>query len=375
MMDKVSPHFVYTVVALLLLGLIMVASSSSAIAEVYKGHVFAYFNQQLLFAVIGITIAMVATQTPLILWQKMAPYLLFIGIVGLLLVLLPGIGKEVNGSRRWIPLGSINIQTAEVIKLFIIIYIADYLYRHQVQFQRSFFKIFAPMILLSIPSILLLLQPDLGSVIVIGLTILLMLFLGGARISIVAILIGSFVTISYLLIFSDPYRFARIQAYLEPWADPYGTGFQITQALMAFGRGEWFGVGLGSSMQKLMYLPEAHTDFLYSILAEELGLLAAVIVLILFVNLILHAWRLGRRAELQGNVFSAQLAYGIGTWIALQVCINAGVNMGLVPTKGLTLPLMSYGGSSLVMTLLAIGLLCRIEMELALPKQQQWWRQ
>ncbi|HAU07167.1 MAG TPA: cell division protein FtsW, partial [Gammaproteobacteria bacterium] len=188
MMDKVSPHFVYTVVALLLLGLIMVASSSSAIAEVYKGHVFAYFNQQLLFAVIGITIAMVATQTPLILWQKMAPYLLFIGIVGLLLVLLPGIGKEVNGSRRWIPLGSINIQTAEVIKLFIIIYIADYLYRHQVQFQRSFFKIFAPMILLSIPSILLLLQPDLGSVIVIGLTILLMLFLGGARISIVAIL-------------------------------------------------------------------------------------------------------------------------------------------------------------------------------------------
>jgi cell division protein FtsW len=299
----------------------------------------------------------------------MAPLLLIIGVGLLILVLIPGVGREVNGSRRWLPLGPISIQVAEVIKLFSVIYVADYLQRHHSLLQGSFFKVIGPLILLGVAAILLLLQPDMGSVVVIFATVLAMLFLGGSRLDVFATLISIFAALFMALIWFAPYRLQRLKTFMDPWEDPFGSGFQLTQALIAFGRGDWLGVGLGSSMQKLFYLPEAHTDFLYSILAEELGLLGALSVLILFGIFIWRALAIGRAAELSGQVFGSQIAYGIGIWIGLQACINMGVNMGVLPTKGLTLPLMSYGGSSLLISCVGIALLFRVDIETRFPEQ------
>jgi len=287
----------------------------------------------------------------------------------LVLVLIPGIGREVNGSRRWLPFGPVNVQVAEIIKLFSIIYVADYLQRHHGQLHGSFFKVIGPLLMLGIAAILLLMQPDMGSVVVIMSTVLAMLFLGGSRLDVFGALITVFAALFAALVWFAPYRMQRLQSFMDPWQDPFGSGFQLTQALIAFGRGDWLGVGLGSSMQKLFYLPEAHTDFLYSILAEELGLIGAVSVLVLFAIVIWRALAIGRAAELSGQVFGAQIAYGIGIWIGLQACVNMGVNMGVLPTKGLTLPLMSYGGSSLVLSCVAFALLFRVDLETRFPEK------
>ena len=360
---------VFVTGALLIIGLVMVGSASISIADGKLGQPLFYFNRQLIFAVIGLVLATLVVSVRLEVWRQLAPLLLIIGVGLLVLVLIPGIGREVNGSRRWLPLGPVNIQVAEIIKLFSIIYVADYLHRHHGQLHGSFFKVFGPLVLLGLAALLLLMQPDMGSVVVILSTVLAMLFLGGARLDVFAALMTIFAGLFAVLIWLAPYRLQRLQTFMDPWQDPFGSGFQLTQALIAFGRGDWLGVGLGSSMQKLFYLPEAHTDFLYSILAEELGLIGALSILVLFSVFIWRALAIGRAAELAGQVFGAQIAYGIGIWIGLQACVNMGVNMGVLPTKGLTLPLMSYGGSSLLLTCLAIALLFRVDLETRFPEQ------
>ncbi len=354
---------------LLVIGLIMVGSASISIADGKLNQPLFYFNRQLIFALAGLAIAAMVITVRLEVWRQLAPLLLMLGVGLLILVLIPGIGREVNGSRRWLPLGPVNIQVAEIIKLFSIIYVADYLHRHHGQLNGSFFKVFGPLVLLGVAALLLLLQPDMGSVVVILSTVLAMLFLGGARLDVFAALMTIFAGLFSVLIWLAPYRLQRLQTFMDPWQDPFGSGFQLTQALIAFGRGDWLGVGLGSSMQKLFYLPEAHTDFLYSILAEELGLVGALSILVLFSIFIWRALAIGRAAELAGQVFGAQIACGIGIWIGLQACVNMGVNMGVLPTKGLTLPLMSYGGSSLLLTCLAIALLFRVDLETRFPEQ------
>jgi len=360
---------VFAAGTLLIIGLIMVGSASISIADGKLHQPLFYFNRQLIFALAGLAIAAMVLTLRLEVWRQLAPLLLIVGVGLLILVLIPGIGREVNGSRRWLPLGPVNIQVAEIIKLFSIIYVADYLHRHHGQLHGSFFKVFGPLILLGVAAILLLMQPDMGSVVVILSTVLAMLFLGGARLDVFAALMTIFAGLFAVLIWLAPYRLQRLQTFMDPWQDPFGSGFQLTQALIAFGRGDWLGVGLGSSMQKLFYLPEAHTDFLYSILAEELGLIGALSILVLFSVFIWRALAIGRAAELAGQVFGAQIAYGIGIWIGLQACVNMGVNMGVLPTKGLTLPLMSYGGSSLLLTCLAIALLFRVDLETRFPEQ------
>jgi cell division protein FtsW len=365
----IDRSLLFVSLSLLLLGLVMVGSASITIADSKMGQPLFYLLRQSVFAIAGLTIAAAVLTIRLSYWQRYAPHLLIAGVLLLILVLIPGIGREVNGSRRWLPLGPINLQVAELIKLFAIIYIADYLQRHYGQLRESFFKVFGPLLLLGLAAALLLLQPDMGSMVVILSTVLAMLFLGGARLDVFASLIAAVAGLFALLVWVAPYRLQRLQSFTDPWADPFGSGFQLTQALIAFGRGDWLGVGLGSSMQKLFYLPEAHTDFLYSIIAEELGLIGAVIVMVLFFVLIWRALAIGRAAELAGQVFSAQVAYGIGIWLGLQACVNMGVNMGALPTKGLTLPLMSYGGSSLMIVCVAIGLLLRVDLETRFPEK------
>jgi len=365
----IDRSLLFVSLSLLLLGLVMVGSASITIADSKMGQPLFYLLRQSVFAIAGLTIAAIVLTIRLSYWQRYAPHLLIAGVLLLILVLIPGIGREVNGSRRWLPLGPINLQVAELIKLFAIIYIADYLQRHYGQLRESFFKVFGPLLLLGLAAVLLLLQPDMGSMVVILSTVLAMLFLGGARLDVFASLIAAVAGLFALLVWVAPYRLQRLQSFTDPWADPFGSGFQLTQALIAFGRGDWLGVGLGSSMQKLFYLPEAHTDFLYSIIAEELGLIGAVIVMVLFFVLIWRALAIGRAAELAGQVFSAQVAYGIGIWLGLQACVNMGVNMGALPTKGLTLPLMSYGGSSLMIVCLAIALLLRVDLETRFPEK------
>jgi len=359
----------FVTLSLLVIGLIMVASASITIADSKMSQPLFYFTRQAIFAAAGIVIASLVVTIRLSFWQRFAPHLLMIGVGLLVLVLIPGIGREVNGSSRWLPLGPINVQVAEIIKLFAIFYIADYLQRHHGQLHSSFFKVLAPLVLLGLAAILLLMQPDMGSMVVILSTVLAMLFLGGARLDVFAALISVMGALFALLVWFAPYRLQRLQSFLDPWADPFGSGFQLTQALIAFGRGDWLGVGLGSSMQKLFYLPEAHTDFLYSILAEELGLVGAMTVIALFFVFIWRALAIGRAAELSGQVFGAQVAYGVGIWLGLQACVNMGVNMGALPTKGLTLPLMSYGGSSLVIVGVAIALLFRVDQETRFPEK------
>jgi len=359
----------FVVTAILALGLVMVGSSSISTAASNLGNPLHYFNRQVIYALISMVISYWVLSQRLSFWQNYAPVLLMVGIALLVLVLIPGIGREVKGSRRWLPLGPVNVQVAELIKLFSIIYIADYLQRHHGQLKGSFFKVLAPLVLLAVAAGLLIIQPDLGSVVVILSTVLAMLFLGGARLDVFAALTGLLAIGFTAAVYLTPYRLLRLQSFMDPWADPYNSGFQLSQALIAFGRGDWLGVGLGSSIQKLHYLPEAHTDFLYSILAEELGLIGAMSVIVLFFVFIWRALAIGRAAEKAGQIFGAQIAYGIGIWLGLQACVNMGVNMGALPTKGLTLPLMSYGGSSLVIVCVAIAMLMRVDMETRYPEK------
>lgn len=359
----VDPWLLGGVVILLGWGLVMVGSASISIAERQFNDPFYYLWRQGIAACIGVLLALVITRIPMRFWKAAGPSLILISIVLLILVLIPGLGREVNGSLRWIALGSFSIQASELVKLCTIIYLAGYLVRHgdAVRDHRSGFL--RPLLVLSVLVSLLLLEPDYGSALVLLVTAMGVMWLGGARLLQFALLGGLVSGLMALLAIASPYRMERLTTFLNPWADPFNSGFQLTQALIAFGRGEWLGVGLGASIQKLFYLPEAHTDFLFAVLAEEFGLVGSVVVILAFGLLVTRALIIGRRAEQRERPFTGYLAYGLGLWIGLQAFINLGVNMGVLPTKGLTLPLMSYGGNSIVVMCMAVALLLRADFE------------
>lgn len=347
-------------IALLVLGLIMVGSSSVSIQE---KNIFYYLWRQMTFAGIGLFAAAIVVKIPMRVWMELGPALMLLSLLLLVLVFVPGLGYTANGSTRWITVGGLNLQASEFVKLFTVLYLAGYLVRHNEQVRTTAAGFLRPLGLLLLMVILLLLEPDFGAAAVLISTAMVMMWLAGVRISQFVLLLACVVAALSVLVYTSEYRMQRLTAFLNPWDDPFNSGFQLTQALIAFGRGEWFGVGLGGSVQKLFYLPEAHTDFLFAVLAEELGLLGVVTVIILFSVLVVRALRIGRAAENRERPYAGYVAYGIGTWIGLQAFINIGVNMGVLPTKGLTLPFMSYGGSSILVMCIAMGLLIRADYE------------
>ncbi len=351
---------------LLGLGLVMVYSASIAIAEADKavGHQSTYYLvRQSIFILIGLVAGFVSFQIPVSWWQKMAPYLFLFGLALLVLVLIPGIGRNVNGSQRWLSLFVINLQPSELMKLFAAMYVADYAVRKAPQMDsivRGFLPMVAVMVLVGF---LLLREPDFGAFAVIAAISISILWLGGINVKIFAGLLALLPVAIYMLIWSSPYRLQRVIGFMDPWADPYGKGYQLSHALIAFGRGEWFGVGLGASVEKLLYLPEAHTDFLLAVIAEELGFVGVLTVLGLFVWIVIRAFGIGKEAVANERYFAALLAQGLGVWMGVQGIINIGVNMGVLPTKGLTLPLLSFGGSGILANCIAIAVLLRIDFE------------
>lgn len=372
---QLDPWFLSCVVMLLALGLVMVASASLAIAERQLGQPFYYLLRQSCYVGLGLLVAMIVLRIDIRYWQNISMLLLGLSVVLLLLVLIPGVGHQVNGSMRWLTIGPLTAQPSELVKLLVIIYLAGYLVRRGDEVRTAFFGFVKPVLLLMLLSALLLIEPDFGAVAIMLVTAMVMMFLAGVQLRQFVLLLMSSTAIGLLLAYSAPYRVARMTTFMDPWADPFASGFQLTQALIAFGRGEWLGVGLGSSIQKLFYLPEAHTDFMFAVLAEELGLLAAVLVIIAFVVLVYRSFVIGRRAERSGDQFAGYICYGIGAWIGLQAFTNIGVNMGALPTKGLTLPLMSYGGSSLVVMLIAVALVLRVDYEVRLSHGERRRRQ
>jgi cell division protein FtsW len=348
------------------LGLVMVYSASIPTAEAsrYTGHNAAYFLlRHGAFLAAAVVVATGVFLVPARGWQKAAPWLFLCGMVLLALVLVPGLGREVNGAQRWLDLRVGTLQPSELMKLAVVLYAADYTVRkHSVlkNFRNGLLPMLAVMLLVSW---LLLREPDFGAFVVIAVTTFGILFLGGMNgLHFAALLVMLGVGFAGLVL-SSPYRMQRIFGFMDPWADPYGGGYQLSHALIAFGRGEWLGVGLGASVEKLFYLPEAHTDFLLAVIAEELGLVGVAVVIGLFVWIVLRAFTIGRQAALRERHFSALAAQGIGAWIGVQALINMGVNMGLLPTKGLTLPLMSFGGTGLLVNFVALAILLRIDWE------------
>jgi cell division protein FtsW len=348
------------------LGIVMVYSSSIAIAEGGRATGYDasfYLSRHTLFAGVGVALALVAFQVPLRLWQQAAPYLFVFGLLLLAFVLIPGVGREVNGSRRWISLYVLNLQPSELMKVFVVLYAADYTVR-KAAFMHSLKRGFLPMFLVMLlTGGLLLREPDFGAFAVICVIAMGVLFLGGMNWRLFAGLFVLLVIGFFLLIWTAPYRWQRIIGFMDPWSDPYGKGYQLSHALIAFGRGEWFGVGLGASVEKLFYLPEAHTDFLLAVIAEELGFVGVALIVIAFTWIVVRAFAIGRRAAVLDRYFSSLVAQGIGLWIGVQAIINMGVNMGILPTKGLTLPLLSFGGSALAATCVALAILLRVDWE------------
>jgi len=356
-----------TCLALIGLGLVMVASSSVSVADRLYHAPLHYFWRQAFSAAVGLLLAWGVVKTPLSVWRRLSAVLLAGGVVLLIAVLIPGIGREVNGSMRWVHIGPVNIQASEIMKLLILVYMAGYLVRHGEAVCTSFSGFIRPIIVVTLIAGLLLLEPDYGASVVIFATVLGMLFMGGVPLTrFFAWMLAASVTLVSLAVLS-PYRLQRLTSFLDPWRDPFNTGFQLTQALIAFGRGDWFGAGLGGSVQKMFYLPEAHTDFIFAVTAEELGLVGVTVIILLFLFLVWRAFVIARLAQEEGKPFAAYLAYGIGLLIGLQAFINIGVNMGVLPTKGLTLPLISYGNNSMVICCVLLALLVRIEYENHLP--------
>lgn len=351
---------------LLLFGMVMVYSASIATAEGsrFTGNQSFYFLiRHGVFLTVGLIAGIMAFQIPLRLWQQIAPWLFIAGVVLLLAVLIPHVGRSVNGAQRWVPLGPLNLQPSELMKLFAVLYAADYTTR-KLSDMGSFMRGFGPMaIVMALVGFLLLKEPDFGAFVVIISIAMGILFLGGINVRIFAILVVVLGVAFVIMIWASPYRRERIFGFMDPWQDAFGKGYQLSHALIAFGRGEWLGVGLGASVEKLFYLPEAHTDFLLAVIAEELGFAGVVAVVVMFGLLVQRAFAIGRQALVLDRVYAGLVAQGVGIWIGVQGFINMGVNMGLLPTKGLTLPLMSFGGSGIVANCLALGILLRVDWE------------
>lgn len=362
----VDELLIWVLIGLLALGLVMVYSSSIATSEANKftGYQPAYYLiRHGLFISVGLVAGLFAFQVPIQVWQNYAPYLFMLGVLLLILVLIPGIGREVNHGRRWLSLMVINLQPSELMKLFAVLYAADYTVR-KANVKHLFVKAFVPMlVVMALIGLLLLLEPDMGALVVICTIALAILWLGGFHTGVFLALIVSLPLVFIALTVYAPYRMQRVVGFLDPWADPFGKGYQLSHALIAFGRGEWLGVGLGGSVEKLFYLPEAHTDFLLAVIGEELGLVGVTALILMFAVLVFRAFQIGRNAAFLGRNFSALVAQGVGVWIGAQAMINMGVNMGILPTKGLTLPFLSFGGSGMVVNCVAAALLLRVDCD------------
>lgn len=351
------------VIGLLIIGLMMVASSSVMISTKYFHQPFHFLIRQALYLVAGLCLALVVIRTDTSFWERISVPLMLVCICLLLVVLVPGIGRSVNGSRRWLAFGPIGIQVSELAKLTMIFYLSGYLVRQKQTMSSSIIGFIKPMMILCIIGVLLLMEPDFGAAVVIVGTVMAMLFLSGVKLRYYIGLMLVVITALIFIAIASPYRVARLTAFLDPWADQYNSGYQLTQSLIAFGRGGWLGSGFGESIQKLMYLPEAHTDFLFAVLAEEMGFVGILIVISLYAIVIIRGLHIGYTAYNQNRLFAAFTAYGLSFWLGLQAAINMGVNAGILPTKGLTLPLLSYGGASMVINCVVIALLLRIDHE------------
>ncbi len=348
--------------ALLAFGLVMVSSASMSIAANCCNDPF-YFATRHAFALgLALTAGVLAFSAPVDWWERAGVWLFLAGVVMLALVLVPGIGRTVNGATRWIPLGPLNLQPSELMKLFAVIYVAGYLVRHAELVANRLSGFVRPMVLVGIAAALILKQPDFGTTAVMLATVMGLLFLGGVSVLPFAVLFGAVLSGLALLVLTSDYRMQRVLSFIDPWQDAFDTGYQLSQALIAFGRGEWLGVGLGNGIQKQFFLPEAHTDFLASVIGEELGLVGMLVIIAAFVFITWRAFSIGARAEAVNNRFAAYTAYGIGIWLGLQAFVNIGVNVGMLPTKGLTLPFMSYGSNSLIVVCMAMGILLRIDV-------------
>jgi len=362
-LPRVDYWLLFSVAALSLLGLVMVASASITFADRVIGHPFYFPIRQSIYIGCGVLIGLLLFKVRLVDLERIGMTLLLSAFAMLLLVLVPGVGVEVNGASRWINAGLFRLQVSELAKLFFIIYLAGYLARHGDEVRSQISGFLKPIGLLAIAAVLLLLEPDFGATVVLAAIVMGMIFMAGVKLFQFGGVLGLGGLLLAGMAVSSPYRMKRLTTFIDPWADPFDSGFQLTQSLIAIGRGEWLGVGLGASIQKLFYLPEAHTDFVFAVLAEELGLLGVCTIIVLYGVLVWRAFVIASQAARAENLFASYLAYGIGIWFGLQSFINIGVNMGLLPTKGLTLPLMSYGGSSMVVMCAAVALLLRIDYE------------
>ena len=364
--SEIDLALLWSTLVLLVIGMVMVYSASMATAEAARqtGNQSSYFLiRHGVFLILALVAAGMAFQVPMATWQRWSPWLFVIGFVMLALVLVPGIGREVNGARRWLSLGLVNLQPSELMKLFAVLYAADYTARKMPcmhDLKKAFLPLASAMVAVGV---LLLKEPDFGAFVVIISIAMAILFLGGMRARLFVILIIVLAVAFAVLIIVSPYRRDRIFGFMDPWADAFGRGYQLSHALIAFGRGELFGVGLGASVEKLFYLPEAHTDFLLAVIAEELGFVGVLVVILLFSLLIQRAFAIGRQAVALERYYSALVAQGVGVWLGVQAFINMGVNMGVLPTKGLTLPLMSFGGSGILANCVALAVLLRIDWE------------
>ncbi|GAA3716218.1 cell division protein FtsW [Oceanisphaera sediminis] len=347
--------------SLMAIGLVMVSSASIAEGINLGDDPFYFVKRHGAFLLICLMLASLMLQVPMARWQQFNTGFLVLAIVLLVVVLV--VGREINGSQRWLPLGPLNVQPAEIAKLALFTFLAGYLVRRQDEVRGQWKGFLKPLAVMGLMSLLLLKQPDLGSVVVLFVTTLGMLFLAGARLSQFLSLVALGAGLLVFLIISAPYRVRRVTSFLNPWEDPFGSGYQLTQSLMAFGRGGWFGEGLGNSIQKLEYLPEAHTDFVFAILGEELGFTGVLLVLLLQAWLAFKALHIGQKVLLGGRQYEGYLAMGIGIWFSFQTVVNVGAASGMLPTKGLTLPLVSYGGSSLLVITTAVCILVRIDFE------------
>ncbi len=362
-------QLVWLSISLMLFGLVMVTSASFPVSTRLTDQPFHFMFRHALFICLALITSVIVLQIPLQKWLKYSTHLLTVSFLLLIFVLL--VGKTVNGASRWIDLGFFNLQPAEVAKFSLFIFMAGYLVRKGEEVRRTFFGGFMkPLIVFGVFAMLLLRQPDLGTVIVMLVTLFAMLFIAGAKLwQFISLTMAGIAGIA-LLIAIEPYRMKRITAFLDPWDDPFGSGYQLTQSLMAFGRGDWFGQGLGNSVQKLEYLPEAHTDFVFAVIAEELGFIGVVLVLMLVFSLVIKAILIGKKALQCKEEFGGYLAFGIGVWFAFQSMVNVGAATGIIPTKGLTLPLISYGGSSLIIMSIAVSVLLRIDHECRLAESE-----
>ena len=347
--------------ALIAVGVVAISSASISLSEVKFGNEWHHAIRHLSYLAIGVTLGFFAYLLPLNVWRQTSPWLLMLAFALLVLVLVPGVGRVVNGSQRWIPLAGFTLQPSEFAKFALVLWLSGYMVRHGEELRTVLRGLLKPILVLILFALLLLSEPDFGATVIILGTAFGMLFMGGARLIYVLGLVVSAVAIMAGMILMAPYRMQRLMAYQDPWSDPFGSGFQLIQSLIAYGRGEWLGVGLGNSVQKLFYLPEAHTDFVFSIWAEETGLVGAVAVIILFAVFVGRIVFMGYRFLLESREFEAYCCFGFALVFAGQAFVNMGVSSGLLPTKGLTLPFISYGGNSLMMSCVTVGLLLKLE--------------